>query len=302
MDQADVADLITHTFGASPTTVQRMAFGHTSVTYKVDVSNRQLIVRTNAAPSAFAHTVGNLETLRSLGLPAPRLLASNLSSSRYGAAYLILESIPGRDLRFELRTMNRNQQFQLANELVGFQRKVGSLPHPQGYGYAAIQQNGPLSSWVKVVESQIADVSHTSLPRLARLTRAVHRGIRAHASELSAVPPTCFLDDLTTKNVIVQEGVLQGIVDLDFVCYGDPLFWIALTAVAIVSDLGAEFLTYAAALCDSWGLVPRSSRLLALYVVVHCQRFIAQGASSEPPAWTERMFSYAEGQASMASA
>jgi len=40
-----------------------------------------------------------------------------------------------------------------------------------------------------------------------------------------AVPAICFLDDLTTKNVIVQDGVLQGVVDFDHVCYGDPLFW-----------------------------------------------------------------------------
>jgi aminoglycoside phosphotransferase (APT) family kinase protein len=45
----------------------------------------------------------------------------------------------------------------------------------------------------------------------------------------SSVQPTYFLDDLTSKNVIVQDGELRGLVDFDVVCYDDPLYWLALT-------------------------------------------------------------------------
>jgi hypothetical protein len=53
MEQADVAKLITDTFGAVPTTVELMDFGHASTTYKVDIPDQQLIVRTNTDPSIF---------------------------------------------------------------------------------------------------------------------------------------------------------------------------------------------------------------------------------------------------------
>jgi len=125
MQQAEVTQLIQHTFGMAPTAVERMAFGHTSVTYKADVEDRQVIVRTNASPSAFSRTEANLATLRKLDLPVPRLIASDLSLSRFDAAYLILESIPGRDLRFELEGMTRQQQHVLATQLVGFQGGSG---------------------------------------------------------------------------------------------------------------------------------------------------------------------------------
>ena len=42
------------------------------------------------------------------------------------------------------------------------------------------------------------------------------------------------LDDITTKNVIVSAGELQGFVDFDNVCYGDPLYMLGLTMVAIL--------------------------------------------------------------------
>lgn len=182
---------------------------------------------------------------------------------------------------------------------MGFQRRVDSLAHGKGYGYAALGKDGPATSWVEVVESQLGDVTQMRSPRLATFTRAVKEALHARSHEMSAVPATCFLDDLTTKNVIVQDGVLQGVVDFDQVCYGDPLFWIALTSVAIVSDVGETGLTYAEELCESWGVDPRPAGGLALYTAVHCHRFLAN-RSPEGSSWLERMLAYGERQISFA--
>jgi hypothetical protein len=113
--------------------------------------------------------------------------------------------------------MNVRQQRRLAGRIVEIQRKAASLPHESGYGYAAIHENGPSPSWAEVVESQLANPSRNDIPR-PQLTRAVKEGIGALMGELSTVPPTCFLDDLTVKNAIVKDSVLQGVVDFDLVC------------------------------------------------------------------------------------
>ena len=48
--------------------------------------------------------------------------------------------------------------------------------------------------------------------------------------------PTCFLDDLTIKNVLVDDaGQLCGVVDLDVVAYGDPRLHIGLCAAAVTA-------------------------------------------------------------------
>jgi aminoglycoside phosphotransferase (APT) family kinase protein len=136
-------------------------------------------------------------------------------------------------------------------------------------------------------------------PRLATFARSVREALQVRVKEMPAVPATCFLDDLTTKNVIVQDGVLQGVVDFDHVCYGDPLFWIALTSTAIVSDVGEAYLTYTEELCESWGVDPLSAGALALYTAVHCHRFLAN-RSEEGPVWLERMLTYGERQVTFA--
>lgn len=60
------------------------------------------------------------------------------------------------------------------------------------------------------------------------------------------VAPVAFLDDTTTKNVLIHQGRLSGIVDVDVVCYGDPLYVLALTYVALeAAGFGSDY-------ADAW--------------------------------------------------
>lgn len=47
---------------------------------------------------------------------------------------------------------------------------------------------------------------------------------------------TPFLWDASERNVIVYNGKISGIVDVDEVCFGDPLFVLGLTYVALEND------------------------------------------------------------------
>jgi hypothetical protein len=49
------------------------------------------------------------------------------------------------------------------------------------------------------------------------------------------IPSHAFLDDTTTKHVIVDAGKLSGIVDVDVVCFGDPLFTTVLAQMALLN-------------------------------------------------------------------
>jgi aminoglycoside phosphotransferase (APT) family kinase protein len=55
-------------------------------------------------------------------------------------------------------------------------------------------------------------------------------------SYFAAVQPLPFLDDTTTKNVLVDHGRLTGVVDVDRLCFGDPLLTIGLTRMALLAD------------------------------------------------------------------
>lgn len=259
-----------------------MTFGHSSVSCEVALPNRALIVRTNANPEVFAGTAHNLSVLRELGLPVSKPIVSDVSRTHYPAAYMILEKIPGRDLRYELRTMTPVQKRRLAEQIVGYQRTAATLPEGNGFGYAAIGEKAPFSSWRDLVVWETRSNLPDNLePSLARLRDRVFGLTPAFTPYLEQVAPTCFLDDLTTKNVIVEHGELRGLIDFDVVCCGDPLWALGLTAAAIVFDLGPEHLDYVGALCDAYTLDEAKQAVVTWYAALFALTFLARASPVE---------------------
>jgi aminoglycoside phosphotransferase (APT) family kinase protein len=87
------------------------------------------------------------------------------------------------------------------------------------------------------------------------------------------IKPTCFLDGLTTKNVIVQHGELRGLVDFDVVCYGDPIYWLALTRAAVLVDVGDPGVPYLEALEQLWNMDETEQEALRIYTAIHVMNF-----------------------------
>jgi len=279
--------------GVEPETVERMTFGHRSRTYQTTVSKQSVIVRTNAKPETFVTTAANIGTLNGLGLPVPQVLASDFTLREYPFAYMALKSIPGRDLRYELGSMNRSHMTTLAEQLTDYQKRVGTLPRGKGFGYAGIGESAPHQSWIDVIAGELPEN-----PPIAEPLRTWHSIltslIRKHEKYLRSVLATCFLDDITVKNVIVKDGILQGLIDFDCVCYGDPLWWIGLTAAGIVSDVGSAELFYVNELCRIYGLTDEQRQIAALYCAMHAFSFVGRADGSENEDWRERMRGHVE--------
>lgn len=106
---------------------------------------------------------------------------------------------------------------------------------------------------------------------------------------LRSVQPVCFLDDLTTKNVMVQDGSLQGIIDLDLVCFGDPLWTIGVTAGCTVSDLGPEHLFYFEELCRCARVNEDQRQAVNLYASVRALEFLEMAIVDNDEARVERL-------------
>jgi aminoglycoside phosphotransferase (APT) family kinase protein len=294
-----VSQLVAEQLGVDPLQIIHMDFGHNSLVYAVTLSTGQVIVRTNVYPQVFAGTAHNLTVLAALGLPVPRILAADLSKARYPFAYLILSKILGRDLRYELPSMTPAQMSRLAGQIVDFQRQVATLPLGQGYGYVPINAPGQFGNWLDKIQQELHELAgwaNTAAdPTLLIAMQRAAQLVAHYTPYLRSVPPTCFLDDVTTKNVIVQQGELQGLVDFDVVCYGDPLYMPALTATAIVADIGPERLFYVEELCRHWGMSDEQRRIVALYAALCGLYFLRHVGPSEPAEWTARMLSAVEG-------
>ena len=147
-----------------------------------------------------------------------------------------------------------------------------------GYGYAVSYDDpGLLPTWADVIEQSLTR-SQQRIARLGRVSVTYVDCVRAllprFSDYIARIPPTAFLDDTTTKNVLINEGRLSGIVDVDYVCFGDPLFTVALTRMALVS-MGAD-LEYTDAWCAALALDAHQRAALTLYTCVFCVDFLSE--------------------------
>lgn len=291
-----ICSLVESRFGERVLRIQRQHFGHNSITFDIQTPSRCLILRTNAKPEAFHSTENNLQVLRDMKLPVSEVLACDLSFSKVPFGYMFVAKFPGRDLNYELPFMSDKQMTRLAETLVGYQRKVGALAEGDGFGWVGIGSRGTHQSWQELIEAekifQFREAPQDIVSRISTLSKLLPK----FQKYMNAVRPVCFLDDITVKNVIVMNGELQGLIDFDCVCYGDPLYWIALTATGIVSDIGLERLFYVEELKRFWGLTELEERALSLYSALFVLDFYLSGATDQSQEWRDRMLFQADEQ------
>ncbi len=278
--EQDATTIVTSVLGQSVLSVRRFPTGLCHYVYDVATSTQKLVVRI-ADPNTYSLLAAGVywsQILSPLGVPLPRLMYSDLECKIVPFAFMLLERLPGTDLGNVYPTLSPDQKYTIAGDVVRLQRQVGRLPSGSGFGYAtALHDPLPHRTWSAVVFEML----NRSRQRLAHagivdpeLVGRVQQAVSRFESYLTQVAPTAFLDDTTTKNVIVHDGRLSGIVDVDFVCYGDPLWTVGLTQMALLKlDVDLE---YIAAWTAQAEVTDEQRHVIQLYTAVFCADFLSE--------------------------
>jgi len=214
------------------------------------------------------HWHGRLQTA---GVPVARILHADFERRDFPFAYLVLERLAGTDLGDTYPRLAAAAKRGLAGRMVELQRAAAGMPEGECFGAAlSYDEPGPHRSWNAAVAAQIAicrerigDQSPLTAAELADLERSASR-LKTSLRRVKARP---FLDDLTTKNVIVtSDGRLSGVVDFDTVSFGDGLYALGLTRAAF-ARLGYDSI-YTRAWEDALRLDDRARARLALYTAL----------------------------------
>ena len=249
------------------TEIVHQPYGHGGLTFEIRTVAGDFILKTRSDQGAFDHTEHHIRVLSRLGITTPTVLAKGRVSS---FDYILLIKIPGLDLGHVLEEMTSEHMTHLAERIVEIERLVTGLPKGRGFGWTPMNVPGPFASWTSIIERDSAGSPVEVRDLVANWT-----------SYLGAVQPTCFLDDLTVKNVIIQDGVLKGIVDLDFVCYGDPLYWLSLAEVTSILDVGIGASFYGEELRRLWGMTDETNAVCNLYNVIQSWFFLGKGIEND---------------------
>ena len=281
-DRAAVArPMIERILGQPVGAMLHQPFGHGNIVFKLPDLDSPLVAKTSDRAEAFLHTAANLSTLQELGIPVPNWVGRDDDGQ---LAVIVLEWIEGEDLAYALPEMTFEQRRTLAYQIADIQRRVGTLPDGGGFGWVPIGERGPFGSWFEIVDRDLHRLS-------ARFVARLEPALSELRDRLRQIPPTPFLDDVTVKNVIVRDGCLNGIVDLDWICYGDPLYWLALTETTVMLDVGETGMDYCDELRRLWFDGAESPRELFLYEAMFAASFLEREL---PPDQHHRMRGFFE--------
>lgn len=276
----DATDVVQRVLGTGVTHIERFGQGSAHWVYDVRTTDGQAIVVRMTRPAQRWMFAGALRwhgLLAPRGVPLPRLLHADLTDDG-SFPVMVMERLPGADLGMVYPTLSSAQKQRLAQDVVRVQQIAGSLPLAHGFGFA-LSYDDPrlLLTWTDVIRESL-DRSHARMAEIGVVNAVYVERVRdqlgAFQDQLDAVEPRCFLDDTTTKNVIVHDGVLSGIVDVDMVCFGDPLFTVALARMALLSrDWDTDYID---AWCQALQVTADQQRLLNFYAAVFCVDFLSE--------------------------
>lgn len=275
------AHIVEHQLGQPIVAVERLPTGLMNWVYWVRLSDgAEVVIRLNRPGNGahFAAAVRWQDQLTSRGVPLPALLAHDANPRDGSPPYMIIARLPGHDLGEVYPKLTATQKQTIAEQIAAIQRAVGGLPIGPGYGFASGYDDTTLHpTWAAVLRADLAR-SRTRMATAGLVDPAladrVADQIAAHAAYFDSVPPTPFLDDTTTKNVLIHEGQLAGIVDVDCVCFGDPLFTVALTRMALLSrDFATDYIDY---WCATLDLRAAQRAALDLYTALFCVGFLSE--------------------------
>ncbi len=203
--------------------------------------------------------------LRTLGLPLPEIFASGVDAP---VPYLIMERLPGVDLGEVVTELKPQALRSIARSVADAQAAVAQMARAGRFGFAVEASEAPFRTWTEFVRAHV----HRSSQRVhaaglfspghaTRLEAQIDRR-RSLLDRIAAIP---FLHDTTMRNVIVANGRLSGIVDVDDLGFGDPRYVVALTHAALIAmQAPADYVT---AWMDEAGW--RADDIFALYTAAY---------------------------------
>ncbi len=279
--EEDATKIVQRALKESVISVKRFTTGACHFVYDVISQSGRDVVARIAWPKNRHFLAGAVywnQRLKSKGVPLPAIINYDLDATVFPFPYMLLERLAGDDLGAVYPQLSGAEKRVLANEIARVQNIAGSLPPGKGFGYVdSYESDSFYPTWTNVLygslersRARIEAVGVIDVRQVERVTRKLD----GYQSYFSQVLPRLFLDDTTTRNVIVHNGKLSGIVDVDCVCFGDGLLPIALTRMALINmQADLDYINY---WCEAVKVTEQQKEVLDLYTALFCVDFMSE--------------------------
>ena len=263
-------------FNGKPTEIIRNTVGLAGYVYTVVFNDTKYVIKISDDKNLIIGSTYWLNKVKDLDIPTPCVIAENLVNAPY---YFVMSFIPGKDLGLVYSSLLKSEKKIIAKKIIGFQKEIKKLPMAKGFGSLNSYEDSEniCSSWeesllndINRAEEAIINNGIFSVEYVLKLKKIVPY----FKEYFNSIKPEPFLDDITTKNVLIHEGKLSGIIDLDWISFGDEVLFLGLVTMALLS-MKAD-IDYADYLKDEMNLNEMQERALKFYVLMFCVIFMSE--------------------------
>lgn len=264
MNSEIISEIFSLHFRKAPEGWERCAVGMGNFVCIVNYRCEKYVLRCSEKMGAYRETVRWLDRLHGIGVPVPEALFGGRTG---GYDYIILTYIEGNDIGLVYGQLSREEKRGIAREVIRIQQKVSQLPVTCGDGW---DWNNFIDDMLETAEERIVRNGYFDRERVCAL-RKEKRGLRDYFDNVRPAP---YLDDISTKNLLIHEGKISGIIDVDNMGMGDSLTFIALTYVALLND--GNNTDYAEFLLEERGCTEIEMRTFYFYSLMYCVDFMGE--------------------------
>ena len=263
-------------FNGKPTEIIRNTVGLAGYVYTVVFNDTKYVIKISDDKNLIIGSTYWLNKVKDLDIPTPCVIAENLVNAPY---YFVMSFIPGKDLGLIYSSLLKSEKKIIAKKIIGFQKEIKKLPMAKGFGSLNSYEDSEniCSSWeesllndINRAEEAIINNGIFSVEYVLKLKKIVPY----FKEYFNSIKPVPFLDDITTKNVLIHEGKLSGIIDLDWISFGDEVLFLGLVTMALLS-MKAD-IDYADYLKDEMNLNEMQEQALKFYVLMFCVIFMSE--------------------------
>ena len=267
MNEEKIAKLCIDCFEEEPRDIARCTVGQGNYVYIAEFANRKAVVRCSKEAGAYKDTVYWLERLAGLDIPVPRILGKGIYEE---FEYLILSYLEGQDIGIVYQDLTAAEKLEIAREVVDIQNKVSALPMeniPEDWSWKTAFVEDIL---LRAKDRIRSNGCHFDPEKAERLLKEAEK----FEDYFTRIQPIAYLDDISTKNLLIHEGRLSGVIDIDWMGVGDKLTYVAMTHMALL-NMGYDT-DYVSFLLNEMHLSEAEKRAFHFYSLVYCVDFMGE--------------------------
>lgn len=251
--------------GDKPRKLERSSVGHGNYVFIAECMSDKYVIRCSEKENAYKNTIRWLEKLDAIDIPVPKVVGKGTYKAY---DFLVLTYIEGEDIGLVYPQLTDKDKRAIAKEIVQIQNRVASLE---------LDDVSPEWSWYECINEmlmrareRIVQNGYFQVEKVDNLQKQAAQ-LKAYFSEIK---PIAYLDDISSKNLLINNGRISGIIDVDWMGMGDRLTYVALTNMALLNmELDTDYVKY---ILEEMRVSEMQKKAFLFYTQMYCVDFMGE--------------------------